>query len=127
MAGIASWAGAVHVGRNALMGLIDLRLRVAGRVGAHEHRIVRRIGVTSAANPAGIAVARGPPGMCEGRAQPICCGVASGARAGYKRRPSDLARCDVVGHLAAERGRTIPVRGVAAIAVGGWWIGTGVA
>jgi len=42
------------------MGLVNLGLRVARRVGAHERRIVGGIGVASAADSAGVAVRSGP-------------------------------------------------------------------
>jgi hypothetical protein len=96
-------------------------------VGAYENRVVRGIGVASAANASGVAVVGRPPGMGEGRAQPICRGMAGGACAGQKWSACDLACGNVIGYGSAERRCAIPIRSVATVTVGGRNSGTRVA
>jgi len=74
----------VHVAAHSAMRAICLRLRMA--VGALEHRVVARIGVTGGADAVCAAMIHREPGVIEGSIQPSRRGVAGIARGRKPRR-----------------------------------------
>ena len=76
MAGITSSAGAVDVGRIALVLLVHLGLRMASAIRADKRSIGRRIRMASRAYAACVAVGHAPEVVSKRRAKPIRRGVA---------------------------------------------------
>jgi hypothetical protein len=126
VAGIASGTGAVHVGGNALMGLIDFGLRVASAIRADKCRVARGIRVASRAHAVCAAVIQAPEVMSECRAEPIGRRVTRCA-SGCNNSNGGGVRGEVIRNVPAERCGALPLSGVATVAIGWRHGGTDVA
>lgn len=124
LAPVPAWMTRIAV-RTGVNVPADVRMVEVGRVvvpvatRALEYRVVVGVGVAGCANAAGAAMARRERHRMRERNSRPSCGVVAG-RAGARREPRDRDQShrDVVRHRAAQRRRAVPIRRVAAVAIG---------
>jgi len=117
MAGVTSSASAVDVGPITLMSLGHVGLWMARAIRAGEGCIVRRVRMASRADAVCAVVIHVPEIVSKCRPQPTCCGVASRA-SGCDDSDGGRVSGDVVRYRPSQRCGALPLRCVAAIAVG---------